>query len=113
MTQEKLVAVAFGDDGFSGDSSFYPENSNAVPATDESTFEELLAAYHTKLGDEHEVEDKPVGFWVLTSENLEIAMIPFDGDIGNDSACYAANRAVKRICNRLAVRIVGDASPLG
>ena len=111
MTQEKLVAVAFGDDGFSGDSSFYPENSNAVPATDESTFEELLAAYHTEFGDE--VEDKPVGFWVLTSENLEIAMTPFDGDIGNDSAYYAANRAVKRICNRLAVRIVGDVSPLG
>lgn len=117
MAKEKLVAVAFGDDGFNGDSCFYP-GEDAVPVSENASFDEIFAVWRAKqikLGDWEECEDdneKPIGFWVLTPKSLKIAKIAGSDDFSSDSACYAANRAVKRVCHHLAVRIVGDPSPL-
>ena len=104
-----LVAVAFGADGFTGDSCFYP-GQFILEITGNETLEQLIEQY-VSLPDNEE-RSVPVGFWILAAEHLDIAQEAFAAGDESESATYAANRAVKRICHRLSVRIIGDASVL-
>jgi hypothetical protein len=111
----ELVAVPFtdvGEDAVQGDSAFAPDDDSKLVATEDSTFESLLAAWREQglasgdlAGDEEE-EDGPTGFWLLTREHLKIACIPMDNDCGNDSQWYSLVRSAKSICERMAVKTV-------
>lgn len=109
----ELLAVPFGDDGLQGDSCFYPGEVDAVPATEESTFEELLAAWKKldpeERGQAEELMDNevPAGFWLLTKENLGTALMAGEVECYSDSQTYTVNRIVKMLCHRLCFALVG------
>ena len=118
-----FVAIPFGNDGFSGDSPFYPtdqedDSAGPIPAALRSTFKRLKKEYYERcqtcsgldFGDIHE----PSGFWILTPENLELAMLPssVSEPWSIDGECCLVNSITKRMCHRLATRVVGDKSVL-
>ena len=110
----KFLAVAYGKDGFSGDSSFYVEESTFVPATDKSTFEELLAAWIGKQEEDLSLDDfdgdRPIGFWLLTKKNL-VTVCQVYTEVHSDSACYQQNRTAKNLAAHLASKFVGTKCP--
>ncbi len=114
----KLIAVPFGTDRITGDSSFYVtdlEDENVV-GTEDSTYEELLLAWQkqdpesrllNEEGFDVPPDEQPVGFWLMTKDNLKIACIPADADDGgSDSLSYGMNRACKMLCVRLCTKEV-------
>lgn len=111
-----LVAVPFGENKFAGDSEFYVSAEDYVPYVDGDTFNSLSAKFQAQKfdglqGEELEFElecfEPPVGFWVITKENLKIAEMAFpDGGCRSDSHTYACNSCAKNIVNRLAVKEV-------
>jgi hypothetical protein len=110
----KLKAVAYGSDGLAGDSAFYPSEQGAIPASKDSTFDQLLDRWKAwKMEDEGlEEEDMldeemPVGFWLLTEDDLEKALIPTEIECWNDGQTYTVNRAVKTLCAGMAKDTVG------
>lgn len=114
MSKATKFAVAFGKDGFTGDSSFACDY--AVPATNNSTFDELLEAWTKAQDDDGELEncfgdDRPVGFWILSKKNLDIVRSMIH-EVHNDSAAYVQNSAGKHLVHKLATKVVGDPSVL-
>lgn len=119
-----MKAVPYGKDGLTGDSSFYPSEEEAVDATEESKFEDLLKVWTAKrIAEEGIVEidgvlceptdppfkwevDYPVGFWLMREEDLETALIPGEVECHNDGQCYTVNRVIKTLCRRLAVKLI-------
>ncbi len=111
-----LVAVPFGENKFAGDSEFYVNTEDCVPYADGDTFNSLSAKFNAKRfdglqGEELEFElecfEPPVGFWVITKENLEVANMAFPSDgCRSDGHTYACNSCAKNIVNRLAVKEV-------
>lgn len=118
MTKKaELRAVAYGSDGFAGDSAFYPGGDQSFVATEDSTFEQLLDAWKSWKMREDGLEEEelldeelcelPAGFWLLTDDNLDVATTPGDIECGNDGQAYTVNRAIKVLCARLATKTVG------
>jgi hypothetical protein len=108
----EYFAVAFGSDGFMGDSSFACDY--AVPAVYKPSFEGLLAVWTRAQNEDGELEncfgdDRPVGFWILSKKNLDIVKSMVH-EVHNDSAAYVQNSAGKHLVHKLAVRIAGDVS---
>ncbi len=110
--KEKMCAVAFGSDGFYGDSAF--SVSDVVDADDGSPLEECLAAHRSLLeaeeGEDFEEEsyEAPVGFWLLRPSDLRTAEVVYDADYGgSDRESYTCNRAAKHVCAHLAVKVLG------
>lgn len=129
-----MKAVAYGADGFAGDSGFSPDDN--VEAPDGASFEELVEAWARRVAvDDHDgtlnpdgsvsfedgtmsgeelighVEeergDRPVGFWILEDEDLERILAGSAVECWNDSSVYAVNQVAKRMCAQFAKRTVG------
>jgi hypothetical protein len=114
MARTKYFAIAFGYDGFAGDSSFACDY--AIPATIKSTFAELIIAWAKAQDEDGELENcfgdsRPVGFWILTEKNLDIVRSTVV-ECHNDSAVYAQNSNGKALVHKLSVKIVGNAVAL-
>jgi len=109
-----FVAVAFGKDGFTGDSSFACDY--AVPAVSNSTFIELLIAWTKTQDEDGELfncfgDDRPVGFWILPTKAFNIVRSTVR-ECHNDGAAYVQNSAGKHLVQHLAYRVAGDSSVL-
>lgn len=61
---------------------------------------------------QEQLDLKPEGFWILEDEDLETVRALGAVECYNDSAAYTVNRCMKVLCDRLALRIVGDAGAL-
>jgi len=114
MARTKYFAIAFGIDGFAGDSSFACDY--AIPATKNHTLQELLIAWTRSQDEDGELfncfgNDRPVGFWILTEKSLDIVRSTVV-ECHNDSAAYAQNANGKALVNKLSVEIVGNAVAL-
>lgn len=126
---DKLFALPFGADGFSGDSAFYLDRPGEALEVDAgAAFGQVLALWQQRSMDRAaedddelcddqlvevlEGEEAPVGFWLLTGQSLEVACVPYDDAGGNDGSTYQANRTAKRLCAKLAVKVLGDGSVL-
>ena len=110
----EYFAVAFGNDGFTGDSSFACDY--AIPATKKSTFKELLKTWTKAQKEDGELEncfgdDRPVGFWVLSKKSLGIVK-SMVREVHNDSDAYMQNSTGKHLVHKLATRVVGDVAVL-
>lgn len=101
-----MYAVAFGRDGFSGDSGFYC-SIFPIPHAD-LVFDELAAAYEATNEGKGNAEDgnTVAGFWVIDEATRKAVTELWSGVGGSDSAVYRTNEAAKRVCNSLAVRTV-------
>jgi len=109
MARTKYFAIAFGIDGFAGDSSFACDW--AIPATSKSTFKELLEVWTKAQEEDGELEncfgdDRPVGFWILSKKNLDIVKSMVH-EVHNDSAAYEQNSTGKYLVAKLSTKTVG------
>lgn len=109
---EKLFPVAYGKDGFAGDSSFYVTSFDTIDenVTLSVSLERLQDLYKKDFEKENPDGDfvEPVGFWLLKKADLEMAKIPYDVDEGgSDGESYLCNKIAKVLCSRLAVIFVG------
>lgn len=108
VAEPKFFAIAFGKDGFAGDSGFACDF--AIPCDLLSTFPDLLKAWIVKQDEDGELEncfgdERPAGFWILQAKGLDVVRSTVR-ECHNDSAAYAQNRAGKRLVDQLAVKIV-------
>lgn len=105
--ETKLIAIPFGKEGTS-DYSYFFFGQDKIPATEESTFEELKALHRTSfLNHEEEMtdDDVPVGFWLLTEKDF--ITVEVVADIYEDhESCVAkvVEKAAKKLCEHLAVK---------
>jgi len=76
---EQMKAVPFGEDGFAGDSPFSPDG-RTVGATDESTFEELRAAWaDLVLTTDHGFRRDGDGSWTVEDDDGEPWTLGLEG----------------------------------
>lgn len=116
----KLRAVAFGEDGTRGDSSFHPGGAEMdFICTGQETFEELLARWKTEFL-KHEKQDPtdeayfeeaeielPTGFWIVRHRDWSGVEKMLDAaDPGSDSALYSVNHAAKATIEAQAIKTV-------
>lgn len=127
LANPPLIAVAFGDDWTTGDSSFYFEG---IEVDGEATFEQIVDKYYKDVWERHydgvdlskedvdtpqeflekyECQEMPVGFWLI-SEEVYRTIQNSATDCGSDSAVYSQNRAQKEAACAEAVRTVFNIS---
>ena len=123
----EMRAIAFGSDGFSGDSPF--DTGVPLNANGEESFDELLKLWATEIVTEYgldddsdgdpialakeEMEELPIGFWILEKSSMDIvSMVSNEFGPNSDGETYRLNRACKKLCNKLCSKIIGDSSPL-
>lgn len=114
--ETKYVAIAYGVDGFEGDSPFAPADEFALrPVSLKTTFHELFMMWTKITLKEGEMtKNPPVGFWILTEENLLTALVLWgsesscDDEGGRRSPRVITNEYTKRLCNQLATKWVGS-----
>lgn len=112
------VAVPFGTDGTTGDSTWIPEYN--VPYKEGMTAEQLKVAFAHKLYKENghadelldvddfleeELLDDLSGWWIISKEYYKLIMNT-SFDCGNDSAIYAAINALKMQIEENAVNTI-------
>jgi hypothetical protein len=107
----ELIAIPFGKEGIFDYKHFF-FGQDKIPATEESTFEELRALHKTSfLCHEEDMtgDDVPVGFWLLTKESYTTIEIVADIYSGNER-CVAkiVEKAAKKLCEHLAVKTLKD-----
>lgn len=105
--ETKLIAIPFGKKGVFDYKHFF-FGQDKIPATEESTFEELRDLHRTSfLNHEEEMtdDDVPVGFWLLTEKDFTTVEIVADVYGGNER-CVAkiVEKAAKKLCEHLAVK---------
>jgi hypothetical protein len=129
---EKVAIVH--DGSFGGDNTFYCP-SDQVPYEDGQNIQDIREAFHKKRLDEEtegqelhpgelrtisdeikkDYTDEIKGAWILDKKDLRIINgihDVFDGP-GNDSTCYAINRAAKAVAHKLALKHLGQRARLG
>lgn len=112
-----MLAVAFGEDGLSGDSSFY---FSPFEVGSEENFQGLLKIWALSVCREYGLEEEnpiksleedeqefPVGFWILTQESVDSIDSSMEGyESNSDSEDYKINRMYKTRCQKAAVKVV-------
>ena len=113
--ETKLIAIPFGKEGIFDYKHFF-FGQDKIPATEESTFSELISLHKTSfLCHEEDMtgDDVPVGFWLLTEK--DVATVEIVADIyGGNERCVAktVERAAKKLCEHLAVKTLKNI-PIG
>lgn len=108
MKSQRLFAVPFGSEGPTGDSDFSPSKEEAIEipsltfTNTEAAFEQILAKYMKTVNS----AKKPIGFWILTEENLDTALFAGEVSSVNDGQAYAACKVTKSLCDRLSVKVL-------
>lgn len=104
---EELIAIPFGKAGVH-DYEYFFFGQDKIPATEESTFEELLDLHKTSfLNHEEEMtgDDVPVGFWLLTEKDCAAVEVVADSYNGEERCvAKALEKAAKKLCKHLAVK---------